>query len=130
MQALETAVAELPDHVILRYGTLYGPGMWFAPQGLMAARLRAGDLPAGDAVSSFLHVQDAARAAILALTWPSGPVNIVDHEPALAEALGEPAPVPGAGRGGWERGARNNRAVALGWQAQHPIWRTGFHDHG
>ena len=27
---LEKAVTELPESVILRYGTLYGPGTWYA----------------------------------------------------------------------------------------------------
>lgn len=136
VHALETAAAEISDHVILRYGTLYGPGTWYAPQGLMVARLRAGELPADDAVTSFVHVHDAAGAALLALAWPSGPVNIVDHEPAparawvpvLAAALGGPVPAPGHGRAGWERGARNHKAAALGWHPRHPSWRTGFHD--
>ncbi|MDL4814042.1 NAD-dependent epimerase/dehydratase family protein [Actinomadura opuntiae] len=135
IHALETAAAEISDHVILRYGTLYGPDTWYAPQGLIAARLRAGELLANDAVTSFVHVQDAAQAALLALTWPNGPINIVDHEPAparawlpaLATALDEPAPAPGHGRAGWERGARNHKATALGWQPRHPSWRTGFH---
>lgn len=136
VHALETAAAELPDHVVLRYGTLYGPGTWYAPNGFIAGRLRSGELPANDAVSSFVHVEDAARAAVLALTWPSGPVNIVDDEPAaarawvpaLAAALGEPAPAPGEGRAAWERGAHNAKAHALGWQPLHPSWRTGFRD--
>ncbi|WP_406314818.1 NAD(P)-dependent oxidoreductase [Streptosporangium sp. NBC_01639] len=137
VSALESAVAELPEHVVLRYGTLYGPGTWFAPGGLMASRLRAGQLAADDAVSSFVHVEDAAQAAVLALAWPSGTVNIVDDEPApacawvpeLAAALGEHAPAPGDGRQGWERGARNAEALALGWHPVHRTWRTGFHHH-
>ncbi|MFJ6217433.1 NAD-dependent epimerase/dehydratase family protein [Streptomyces sp. NPDC092296] len=132
--ALEDAVAEIPEHVVLRYGTFYGPGTWYAPGGLMADRLRAGLLPADDGVSSFVHVQDAARAALLALDWPRGVVNVVDDDPAparewvpaLAAALGAPAPEPTTGGAGWQRGARNTAARTLGWQPQHPTWRTGF----
>ncbi|MGV9326458.1 NAD-dependent epimerase/dehydratase family protein [Streptosporangium sandarakinum] len=134
IHALESKTAEIGHHVLLRYGTLYGPGTWYAPHALIAARLRAGDLPADDAVTSFVHVHDAARAALLALSWPSGPVNIVDYEPAparawvpaLAASFGEPVPVPVSGRAGWERGALNGKAVALGWRPLHPSWRTGF----
>ncbi|WP_405911767.1 NAD(P)-dependent oxidoreductase [Streptomyces sp. NBC_00963] len=134
VQALENAVAETPDHVVLRYGTLYGPGTWYAPNALMSTRLRAGELAANDAVSSFLHIEDAARTALLALDWPSGTINIVDDEPApahawvpvFAHALGAPAPARSTGRAGWERGARNAKARALGWAPRHPSWRDGF----
>jgi nucleoside-diphosphate-sugar epimerase len=135
IQALEAAVAELDHSVVLRYGTLYGPDTWYRRGGLVAESLAAGTMPATDAVSSFLHVQDAAHAVIEALAWPSGPVNIVDDEPApgrtwipaLCEALGLAAPEPSPGRAGWERGADNTYARdTLGWQPLHPSWRTGF----
>ncbi|WP_158885868.1 dTDP-glucose 4,6-dehydratase [Amycolatopsis anabasis] len=85
-------------------------------------------------MSSFVHVEDAARAAADALHWPGGPVNVVDDEPArarewlpeLATALGVPAPEPAAGRQGWERGAVNSLARSRGWRPGHPTWRTGF----
>jgi len=141
--ALEETVAELPEHVILRYGTLYGPGTWYAPGGLADSELRRdpgaapgpfGPLTADDAIDSLLHVEDAARAAVAAFDWPGGPVNIVDDEPAaardwlpaLAAALGAPAPAPGQGRAAWQRGASNARARALGWTPLYPSWRAGF----
>ncbi|GHE12644.1 NAD-dependent epimerase/dehydratase family protein [Streptomyces alanosinicus] len=138
IRALEDAVAELPHHVILRYGTLYGPGTWFAPGGLMADKLAAGTLPANAGVSSFVHVDDAARAAVAALAWPAGPVNIVDDEPAaarvwvpvLADALKAPVPEPVEGGAGWERGADAALARSRGWQPTHRSWRTGFSAQG
>ncbi|MGY0059960.1 NAD-dependent epimerase/dehydratase family protein [Streptomyces sp. LZ34] len=149
LRALEEAAAEIETHVVLRYGTFYGPGTWYARGGPLEAALRgeqaAGDpvaaligpLVAGDAVSSFVHVEDAARAAVAALDWPSGTVNIVDDEPAparawlpaFAAAVGAPAPAPAVdgGRAGWERGADNTLARRrLGWRPLHPTWRTGF----
>ncbi|MER6142180.1 NAD(P)-dependent oxidoreductase [Streptomyces sparsogenes] len=149
LRALEEAAAEIETHVVLRYGTFYGPGTWYARGGPVEAALRgeqaAGDpvaallgpVVAGDAVSSFIHVEDAARAAVAALEWPSGTVNIVDDEPAparawlpeFAAAVGAPAPAPAAsgGREGWERGADNTLARRrLGWRPLHPTWRTGF----
>ncbi|MDO0924174.1 NAD(P)-dependent oxidoreductase [Streptomyces sp. TG1A-8] len=141
VRALEETAAELGTAVLLRYGLLYGPGTWYAPGGAFAASL-AGDRTArflgstvvNDAVSSFVHVADAAGAALAALEWPGGPVNIVDDEPApahewlpvLAGALGVPAPDPVAGRQGWERGALNTLARNRGWQPEWPTWRTGF----
>ncbi|MET9499802.1 NAD(P)-dependent oxidoreductase [Streptomyces sp. NPDC006552] len=135
IRALEDAAAELPHHVVLRYGTLYGPGTWFAPGGLMADKLTAGALPANDGISSFVHVDDAARAALAALDWANGPVNIVDDEPAparawapvLADALRAPAPEPTEGGAPWERGADATLARSRGWHPAHPTWRTGFH---
>lgn len=140
--ALEEAAAELGEYVILRYGTLYGPGTWYSPGGLADQQLRhtggtgavPGPLIADDGVSSFVHVEDAARAAVAALDWPSGAVNIVDDEPApardwlpvLAAAFGAPVPPAATGRAGWQRGASNARARALGWTPLYPSWRKGF----
>lgn len=132
--ALEEAAAELPEAVILRYGTLYGPGTWYSRGELMDHRLRAGELTAGTGVGSFLHVADSARAAVAALDWPSGAVNVVDDEPApardwapvLAAALGAPAPPEGADRAGWERGADNTLLHGRGFTLRHPTWREGF----
>jgi nucleoside-diphosphate-sugar epimerase len=89
VRVLESTVAEMPEYVILRYGILYGPGTWH-PNGK-------------DAAGSFLHVEDAARAAVLALNWPSGTVNIVDD-----------APIPGPDAA--QRGVANAPARRLGWQ--------------
>jgi nucleoside-diphosphate-sugar epimerase len=132
--ALEDAVAELPDSVILRYGLLYGPGTFYAPDGRIADQLHAAKLPATDGISSFVHVEDAALAALQALNWPRGPVNIVDDEPAsgrewvpaLAAALDAPAPAHEEGFAPWERGATNTLARQLRWEPHFPSWRTGF----
>ncbi|WP_067963071.1 NAD-dependent epimerase/dehydratase family protein [Nocardiopsis trehalosi] len=127
--------------VVLRYGMLYGPGTWYAPGGAVAAALAGepgppflGSLAADDAVGSFVHVEDAAAAAVAALDWPAGPVNVVDDEPAaarewlpvLAGALGVPAPAPASGAAGWQRGASNALARSRGWRPRWPSWRTGF----
>ncbi|MBD2867139.1 NAD-dependent epimerase/dehydratase family protein [Paenibacillus arenilitoris] len=134
VHALESAVAEMPEHVILRYGLFYGPGTWYAPDGLMAEQAREGQLPATDGVSSFIHVQDAALAAVQALNWPPGCYNITDNEPAagiewlpaFAGAVNAPAPARRAGGEGWERGALNGKAKRLGWQPRYDSWRIGF----
>jgi nucleoside-diphosphate-sugar epimerase len=134
MRALEAAVKEIPEWVILRYGLLYGPGTWYSRIGPFADAVRRGERPAGNGVSSFIHVEDAARAAMLAIDWPAGVFNIVDDEPAagtewlpnFAAALGAPAP-PMAEHGGGERGASNRKArQELGWKPLHPTWRSGF----
>ncbi|MFF3923006.1 NAD-dependent epimerase/dehydratase family protein [Paenibacillus lactis] len=135
VSALEQAVSEMPRHVILRYGMLYGPGTWYDRGGIMAKRILHQEVPATEAVTSFLHVEDAANAAALALEWPSGVYNIVDDEPskgtewlpAYADALGAPMPVLREGRAPWERGASNAKARGqLGWVPRYPTWRAGF----
>jgi nucleoside-diphosphate-sugar epimerase len=133
--ALEEAVATMPHGVVLRYGALYGPGTWYAPDGAIAERVRAGSLRPTPAWTSFVHADDAASAALAALDWPAGPVNIVDDEPAttadwlpvFSAALG--APTPGnAGRhaGSTGRPVSNAKALSLGWKPQFPSWRQGF----
>jgi nucleoside-diphosphate-sugar epimerase len=136
--ALEAAVREAPEWVVLRYGMFYGPDTWFAPDGLRAADAHAGRLVADGDVTSFTHVDDAAAAAVAALTWPSGAANVCDDEPAAARdwvpafcaAVGAPPPPRAdadAPRRPWARGADNRRArEQLGWTPQHPSWRAGF----
>lgn len=133
--SLEHAVAQMPNHVILRYGMFYGPGTWYDAHGVMAEKVRTRALSATDSVMSFLHIEDAANAALQALDWPTGSVNIVDDEPAAgtvwlpvyAEALQAPAPAYQAGSKRFERGASNAKArQEYDWQPLHPTWRTGF----
>ncbi len=133
--ALERAVEEMPVGVILRYGFLYGPGTWYARGGWAEQQLYRGELKVSRGVASFVHVDDAAEAALLALQWPAGPVNIVDDEPAplavwlaaLAEALSTPLPQVANDAEPHERGASNAHARrVLGWTPQYPTWREGF----
>jgi nucleoside-diphosphate-sugar epimerase len=133
VRELESDVAEMPVGVVLRYGLLYGPGTWFARDGLRADEARAGKLGATARVQSFVHVHDAALAAVAALGWPTGVVNVVDDEPApatewvpaFAAAVGAPEQrltrPENAGRP-----ISNAHARALGWSPQYPTWRTGF----
>ncbi|BCJ26721.1 NAD-dependent epimerase/dehydratase family protein [Actinocatenispora sera] len=136
IETMEDLVCRLPRATALRYGTLYGPGTWYAPGGRVAAAVLAGQLPATPAITSFLHVDDAVAATVQALDWPDGAYHLVDDEPApatewlpvYADRLGAPAPavadVPvGTPRG---RGASNAKARATGWTPIHPTWRTGF----
>jgi nucleoside-diphosphate-sugar epimerase len=133
--ALERAVGEMERGVVLRYGALYGPGTFYGPGGSYAESIRRGTYPATTGITSFLHPDDAARAALLALHWPPGAVNVVDDEPAagtewvptLAGLLGGPPPPQGGPGSPAERGASNARARGeLGWRPLHPSWRTGF----
>jgi nucleoside-diphosphate-sugar epimerase len=133
--ALEAAVETVPHGVVLRYGAFYGPGTWYAPDGAIADRVRARSLKLSTAWTCFIHVDDAAAAAVAALDWPAGPVNIVDDEPARAtdwlpaysSAIGAPEPGgPGAHAGTTGRPVSNTKARELGWKPQYPSWRTGF----
>ncbi len=137
VRVLEDAVAEVAEPVVLRYGTLYGPGTWHSRTGAVADDVRAGAMVADDAVTSFLHVTDAAAAAVDALEWPPGAVNVCDDEPApattwlpeLARRLGAPAPRQATGRPGWARGADNALAREhRGWKPLVASWREGFRE--
>ncbi|PGO30081.1 dTDP-glucose 4,6-dehydratase [Bacillus cereus] len=134
---LEETAFELSEAVILRYGTLYGPGTWYTENGVIANQVRNNEIVATDGISSFIHVEDAARAAVLALNWPSGIVNIVDDYPATskewlpiyATAIGALNPKIQTGKNSWERGASNNKARnEYGWIPLYPSWSEGFKD--
>jgi nucleoside-diphosphate-sugar epimerase len=146
------ALREVPLAVILRYGAFYGPGTWYGADGDVAERVRKRQLPivgSGSGVTSFIHIDDAASAAVAALdAQTSGVFNIVDNEPAparewmpaYARALDAPPPrrVPvllarlllGNALTEWVttmRGASNRAAIsALGWKPGFPSWREGF----
>ena len=146
MRYLDQAVTDAGG-IALRYGGFYGA----SNDGLIEP-VRKRQFPIvgnGDGVSSFIHLDDAAAATVLALEHDgAGIYNIVDDEPAplrewlpvLANALGAKPPrhVPGwlarlvAGEGavmmGTEsRGASNAKAKReLGWTLRYPSWRQGF----
>ena len=133
--------------IALRYGLFYGADNDGA---IVPVRKRqfpiVGD---GGGVSSWIHLDDAAAATVLALEH-DGPAiyNIVDDEPAavrewlpvLAKALGAKPPrhFPvwlarlfagplGVMMGTEVRGASNAKAKReLGWSLRHPTWRQGF----
>ncbi|TYP74462.1 NAD-dependent epimerase/dehydratase family protein [Paenibacillus methanolicus] len=134
IRALESASTEMPEHVILRYGLLYGKGTWYAADGYMAEQARQRLLLATGGISSFVHIDDAALAAANALSWPSGCYNIVDDEPAagtdwlpiFADAVGAPLPDVQLGHTAWERGALNGKALRNGWKPRYTSWRDGF----
>jgi nucleoside-diphosphate-sugar epimerase len=146
MRYLDEAVTDAGG-TVLRYGGFYGA----ANDGLVEP-IRKRQFPivgGGDGYFSFIHLDDAAAATVLALDH-DGPAiyNIVDDEPApvrewlpvLADALGAKPPrrVPRwlARLAGGEmavlmgteaRGASNAKAKReLGWTLRYPSWRAGF----
>jgi len=146
MRYLDDAVTNAGG-IALRYGGFYGA----ANDGLVQP-VRKRQFPvigAGGGISSFVHLDDAAAATVLALGHDgAGLYNIVDDEPApmsewlpaLAAALGAKPPrhVPLwlarliAGKGmvmmaDGSRGASNAKAKReLGWTPRYPSWRQGF----
>jgi nucleoside-diphosphate-sugar epimerase len=144
--------AEALEGVVLRYGFLYGPGTWYAPDGFMAELARKRQLAiigSGEGRSSFIHVDDAAAATVLALDHGKpGIYNITDDEPVpqrvwvpeLARLIGtrKPLHLPAwvvrlmVGRyfvlmGTQLRGNSSAKARAeLGFEPRFPDWREGF----
>jgi nucleoside-diphosphate-sugar epimerase len=134
IRTLEAEVARAGDAVVLRNGVLYGPGTWYRQDGLFGGLARDGLLPATPSVVSFIHVADAARAAVDAITWPAGAYNIVDDEPAagtawvpaFARSVGGPAPKVEDQGDPWALGATNTHAKEQGWAPVWTSWRSGF----
>ncbi len=107
LRSLEEQVLGAPgiEGIVLRFGSLYGPGVGSTEA--MVARLRRGRLrlPAGGpGTLPWIHAGDAAAATVRAIERgrPGEVYAVVDDEPAtlgafaaaLAEAIGAPAPRP------------------------------------
>jgi nucleoside-diphosphate-sugar epimerase len=146
MNYLEEVVTDAGG-IALRYGIFYGA----ANDGLIEP-VRKRQYPIigdGEGYASWIHLDDAAAATVLALEHDGpGIFNVVDDEPApvrewlpvLAEALGAEPPrrFPRwlarlfAGdvavvMGTEGRGASNAKAKReLGWEPRYPSWREGF----
>ena len=72
------------EPVILRYGFFYGPGTWYEPSGGYADLARQRKLSIvgeGQAVWSWIHIDDAVHATVAAMQAPLGVYNIVDSDP-------------------------------------------------
>src|SRR5215213_278574 len=132
----------------LRYGSLYGPGA----SDTLVELVRKRHFPlvgGGTGYSSWVHLDDAASATVLAVEQKAkGVFNIVDDEPAPAsEWLPYLAACTGAKRPmrvpKWlarllagevavtmmteGRGFSNAKAKReLGWELRYPSWRKGF----
>jgi nucleoside-diphosphate-sugar epimerase len=143
---LEQAVTDFGG-IVLRYGAFYGAANDGAIEPVRRRQFPiVGD---GDGVWSWIHLDDAAAATVLALEH-DGPAiyNVVDDDPAavrewlpvLARALGAKPPrrfpvwlarlLAGEAvvvLSSEARGASNAKAKReLGWTPRHPSWRTGF----
>jgi nucleoside-diphosphate-sugar epimerase len=143
---LEDAVRKA-DGTVLRYGGFYGDAS--DPTIPMVRKRRFPLVGGGTGYTSWIHLDDAAGATVLALEQGvRGVFNIVDDEPApasewlpyLAECLGAKPPMRlpvwlarlAAGEVAVSmltqtRGSSNARARReLGWQLRWPSWRQGF----
>jgi 2-alkyl-3-oxoalkanoate reductase len=146
MRYLDEAVTDAGG-IALRYGGFYG-----APNDGLIEPVRKRQFPIvgeGGGVASFIHLDDAAAATVLALEHDrAGIYNIVDDEPAavrdwlplLANALGAKPPrhfprwlarlfagEAAVMMGTEARGASNAKAKReLGWTLRYPSWREGF----
>jgi nucleoside-diphosphate-sugar epimerase len=133
------------EGLVLRYGMLYGPGTYHDRLGSTAADIIAARMALYEGATglySWLHVDDAASAAVAALEQGApGIYNVVDDEPAaqpewlpvLARALrADPPPAAETPPPAYTpemslRGASNAKAKReLGWRPRYPSWRDGF----
>ena len=142
------------EGIALRYGLFYGPGTGIGKNGVVVKMVKKRRFPivgGGGGIWSFIHVIDAARATIAAISrGAAGVYNIVDDEPAkvatwlpvLAKEIGAKPPfrIPHwlgeltIGKAGVSimtqiRGCSNAKAKReLGWTPIYPSWRIGFAD--
>jgi nucleoside-diphosphate-sugar epimerase len=140
------------EGIALRYGNFYGPGTGLDLGGDIAAQVRKRRLPIvgdGAGIWSFVHIDDAAAAAVAAIGHGRpGVYNVADDEPApvaawlpdLAAVLGAKPPrhVPvwlgrlAAGEVGVSmmtriRGTSSAKAKAeLDWSPRYQTYREGF----
>ena len=153
VKELERWVLQTPgiEGVALRYGTFYGPGSAFDEGGTVNTLVRRRHYPiagSGAGTTSFVHVDDAAAATVLALSGPTGVFNICDDQPAslkewlpfYARLVGAPSPrrilalaervlrnEHLAFRSTGQRGAYNSKARAqLGFAPAWVTWRDGL----
>jgi nucleoside-diphosphate-sugar epimerase len=138
--------------IVLRYGGFYGGESGMSRNGDMIEMIHKRRLPivgSGAGVWSLIHIDDAARATVLALEHgEAGVYNIVDDDPApvsewlpaLAKAVGAKSPrrVPvwlakplvgdyGISMMMQTRGSSNAKAKReLDWTLRYPSWRQGF----
>jgi nucleoside-diphosphate-sugar epimerase len=133
---------------VMRYGAFYGPGAVDDQVELLRKR-QYPLVGKGTGYSSWVHLDDAASATVLAVEQKvTGVFNIVDDEPApaadwlpyLAQCAGAKPPMripvwlarPLAGDQAVVmmtegRGFSNAKAKReLGWKLQYPSWRQGF----
>lgn len=138
----------VPEGVVLRYGTFYGPGV----SDFLVEAVRKRQMPligGGTGVWSFIEITDAAAATLAAIErGEPGAYNIVDSDPApvaewlpyLAEVVGGKPPLR---MPTWlarllagefvvsqmtdARGSSNEKArKELGWEPRYESWREGF----
>jgi nucleoside-diphosphate-sugar epimerase len=117
IEHLESAVTntEEIEGIALRYGNFYGPGTGLALDGDIVRQVLGRRLPIvgnGAGVWSFVHVDDAAAAALAAVERGSrGIYNVADDQPApVAEWLpGGQAPEDRSGLAGTAGGGRGRR---------------------
>ncbi len=139
--------------LVLRYGLFYGHGTGFTSEQMLdlVRKRRFPVVGDGSGVASFVHIDDAARATLLAVTeGEPGLYNIVDDDPApvsewlpgLADAVGAKPPRhlptwlarPMIGEQGISmmtqtRGSSNAKAKrVLGWRPAYSSWRQGFRE--
>ncbi len=144
LERLVTSSAGI-DGLVLRYGLLYGPGTAHDRRGSTAADIIAARVPLVEGATgmySWLHVEDAASAAVAALQRGApGIYNVVDDEPApqpewlpaLARALradppaaAQELPPPYAPEMSMHGASNAKVKRELGWRPRYASWREGF----
>jgi nucleoside-diphosphate-sugar epimerase len=140
------------EGLVLRYGGFYGPGTSIGEGGSVLVDVRKRRFPVvgnGAGVWSFVHIDDAAQATLVAIErGQPGLYNIVDDDPAPVSDWLPALAAATAAKSPWRmptfvgrlavgehgvvlmtqiRGASNAKAKReLGWKPRWASWREGF----
>ncbi|CAL29341.1 NAD-dependent epimerase/dehydratase family protein [Staphylococcus carnosus] len=136
VEGLEKETARIKNHVILRYGWLYGPGTWYGEDGMIYSQFKNGKVDMTDGVLSFIHIDDAVETAIQALNFETGTYNVADDDPVRGDAwadwyanqLNVSPEINIAPAEPFERGVSNKKFKAQGGTLIYPSWKDGMKD--
>lgn len=134
VEGLEQETKRIDNHVILRYGLLYGPGTWYGKEGMIYNQFINGQVTITDGIQSFIHIDDAVEVAIQALNFEAGTYNVSDDEPTsrsawaqwYADLLKVDPNIKVQTAAPFERGVNNFKFKQQGGTLQYTTWKDGM----
>lgn len=134
VEGLEKETSRIKNHIILRYGLLYGPGTWYGKGGMIYNQFMSNYVSMTDGVQSFIHIDDAVEIAIQALNFDSGIYNVADDEPVkgdvwaewYANLLNVTPNINIEPAASFERGVSNQKFKRQGGKLIYNTWKEGM----
>lgn len=131
---LETETARIDNHVMLRFGYLYGPGTWYGKDGMIYNTFFTDEVNVHDGIVSFIHLDDAVQSSMDAINYEPGIYNVVDNQPMrydewakfVSEQLNVTPEIKVEKAPKYERGATNEKFLTQGTTLKFPSWQEGI----